>query len=177
MAAHGGKINLLPQSEFATSGWGKLLTWAVSWGRYILILVELVVITAFLSRFKLDREVADLKESITSRAAIVEAASASESRFRDAQARLAAAAAIIKSQADLGSITERVAARVPAGVGLTQLTVAENEAGLQATAVSAAALGQFLSQLSADQKWQGVELVEVNSQGGTGIKFTLKISW
>jgi len=61
MPAHVKKpINLLPPSEFEQSFWGKFLKWAVTAGRYVTILTELVVILAFLFRFKLDTEVADL---------------------------------------------------------------------------------------------------------------------
>ena len=71
-------INLLPQSEFGQTFWGRFLKWAVSTGRYFLIFVELVVIIAFMSRFKLDKDLADLADNIAGKKAVLEAAYATE---------------------------------------------------------------------------------------------------
>ncbi len=169
------EINLLPQTEFETSGWGRFLSWAVSWGRYILILVELVVIIAFLSRFKLDRDTTNLKETIAGQVAIVKAASDSESKFRSTQSRLKAAATIIGSQTGLGANLDRVSEKIPPGVGLTQLNLGEKEITLTATTVSPEAMGELLARLSADKKWSA-ELVEVASLSPGEIKFTVKVT-
>jgi hypothetical protein len=58
------EINLLPKEEFEKKPLGKFLVWALSIGRYIVIFTELIVILAFLSRFKLDRDLADLNQSV-----------------------------------------------------------------------------------------------------------------
>ena len=59
-ARHPVPINLLPKTEFELSFWGRFIKWALSTGRYIIILTELVVIIAFMSRFKLDRDASDV---------------------------------------------------------------------------------------------------------------------
>ena len=57
-------INLLPREEFEQKTVGRFLIWALTVGRWIVIVTELIVITAFLSRFKLDRDLANLYEKI-----------------------------------------------------------------------------------------------------------------
>ena len=44
---------------------GKISGMGTDYGRHIVLLTELVVIAAFLSRFKLDRDYADLGDKIT----------------------------------------------------------------------------------------------------------------
>jgi hypothetical protein len=65
------EINLLPREEFEKKPIGKFLTWALSIGRYIIIFTELIVILAFLSRFKLDRDLSDLNQSIREKQAVI----------------------------------------------------------------------------------------------------------
>ena len=62
-------INLLPSKELGFSE--KVLNWALTFGRYIIIGTEIVVLVVFLSRFKLDRDRIDLKDSITEKQKIL----------------------------------------------------------------------------------------------------------
>ena len=81
-------VNLLPKSEFELSFWGKFLKWSLTAGRYIIILTEMVVIGAFLSRFKLDKDLSDLTEAINGKKAILEALASTEKTFRKTQSNL-----------------------------------------------------------------------------------------
>lgn len=58
------KINLLIQKGVQTKLYIKLLRWLLSSGRFIVVIVELVVITAFVARYKLDADLANLQEKI-----------------------------------------------------------------------------------------------------------------
>lgn len=81
-------INLVPKDEFENSLVGKILRWSLSTGRMIVILTEFVVILAFLSRFKLDRDLNDINEVITQKQAIVGSFSDIEMQMRDIQTRM-----------------------------------------------------------------------------------------
>lgn len=78
-------INLIPQDPFMESIVGKFLVWALAIGRYIVIFTELIVILTFLSRFKLDRDLTDLKESIQRQKAIIQSYQDVEKQFIDTQ--------------------------------------------------------------------------------------------
>ena len=60
-AAH-PTINLLGQDTSANSPWNRIMDWISTYGRYIMITTELIVLIAFASRFSLDRKLTDLKE-------------------------------------------------------------------------------------------------------------------
>ena len=70
------------------SFWGRFLKWSLTAGRYIIILTELVVIMAFMSRFKLDHDLSDLNDAILGKQALLEASSNTEKVLRLTQARL-----------------------------------------------------------------------------------------
>jgi len=82
------KINLLAQEEFATSVLGRILSWALSTFRVIVIAVEMIVVVAFLSRFWLDARITDLNDELKQKQAIVASQATFEKRFRSAQSRL-----------------------------------------------------------------------------------------
>src|SRR3989344_8016651 len=97
MPARKSTLNLLPRSDLDGSWWGRFLKWALSTGRYIIILTEMVVIMAFLSRFKLDRDLSDLAERIEGKKNVLVALSGNENVFRSIQKRLTVAKTLIES--------------------------------------------------------------------------------
>ena len=66
-------INLLGDSEMDHTPVGRIVNWAVTYGRYIMIGTEIVVLLAFISRFSLDRKLTDLKEEVGQKQEIIEA--------------------------------------------------------------------------------------------------------
>ena len=81
-------INLLGQEDLSHTPGGRMVQWAMTYGRYIMILTEIVVLGAFVSRFSLDRKLTDLKEEITQKQAIIEANSELEQNIRTLQNQL-----------------------------------------------------------------------------------------
>lgn len=171
-ARHVG-INLLPKTEFEISFWGRFLKWAISTGRYILILVELVVIIAFLSRFKLDKDLADLADSITGKKAVLVAAYQTEQNFRVTQARINAAGKILGSQTNVRQLTEVVNGYVPPDMILSQATFEPNQVTVSGETSQQSALAIFLSRMTSDPIWSRVELNEILATPTEGIKFTV----
>lgn len=166
-------INLLPKTEFESSFWGRGLKWAITTGRYILILVELVVIIAFLSRFKLDKDLADLSDSITGKKAVLEAAFASEQNFRLVAARLNDAETLLTSQIGARQVVGTVTGYLPPEVGLTSLVVQPAIVTLSGQTNSQAGLATLLSRMIADKIWESIGLTEVQATPNQGIQFTV----
>ena len=75
-------VNLLAGDELDTSPQGKFVRWALTWGRRIVVLTELVVILAFISRFWLDTTVASLNDKIEQKRAVVSSFSDFEDKYR-----------------------------------------------------------------------------------------------
>jgi hypothetical protein len=82
------EISLLPSEENANSFLSKALKWTNTVGRVIIIFTELIVISAFVSRFWLDRKNSDLSEVIRQRKAILESTQDFEKEYGLLQQRL-----------------------------------------------------------------------------------------
>lgn len=133
-----------------------------------MILTELVVIAAFLSRFKLDKDYADLGDKINGKKAVLTSMAETERKFRLAQGRLAEAGKIMDNQLGAVVIIDRVTAKIPPGVTLTNLVVSKKEISVTAIAESDTGMGVFLSRLGR------VNITSLTG-GPAGIKFSLKL--
>src|SRR3989304_5055627 len=90
MAAHKKEeqINLLPEKGFEQTTTGRILTWILSSFRIIVIVTEIIVMIAFLSRFWLDAQNTDLTEELQQKQAVLSASKAFDAEFKDTQKRL-----------------------------------------------------------------------------------------
>lgn len=73
MAAKQKSINLIPTDKFSKTVVGRVINWLLSTFRVIVILVEFVVMGAFLSRFWLDAKNSDVTDELRDRQFVVEA--------------------------------------------------------------------------------------------------------
>jgi len=81
-------INLLPSEQFQSTIAGRILGWALSTFRIMVIVTEIIVMGAFLSRFWLDAKNSDLTEEVSILKSQVEAYAPVETEFRDIQKRI-----------------------------------------------------------------------------------------
>lgn len=168
------EINLLPREEFEKKPLGRFLIWALTIGRYIVIFTELIVILAFLSRFKLDRDLSDLYESIREKQAIIQASSDFEQDFRFLQKRLLTIKNLEEEKVETVPIIAEISSLVPLDVVLSNLSFGEEEIRITASALSEEGLGSFILNLSSSPKFKEINLSSISkSSESPEIKFSL----
>ncbi|MCX6703878.1 MAG: PilN domain-containing protein [Candidatus Woesebacteria bacterium] len=171
-------INLLPQEEFSVSLLGRTLTWAMGTFRIIVIVTEIIVMSAFLSRFWLDAQNSDLSNSIKVKSAQIAAQAAVEKDFRSLQSKLN----IIKqisAAAPLSQKIDAVASKLPAGVNLISVSVLENSAQIRGSSATELGIAQFVANLKADPSFKSVDLTQTSSSeiNIAQITFSVRISY
>jgi hypothetical protein len=82
------ELSLLPDSENPNSFGAKVIKWLTTVGRWVIVFTELIVVSAFISRFWLDRKNSDLSETIRQQQAILETTQSFENEFKSFQKRL-----------------------------------------------------------------------------------------
>lgn len=140
------KINLAPKDPFYESFIGKITTWALSIGRYLVIFTELVVIVSFLSRFNLDRQVTDLNTEILKQQRIIESYGDLEQNVRDVQKKIENYRQIDATQ-PIPQVFEVLSQITPEDVTYSELTVQNGTVLISAHANSRAALDRFILNL------------------------------
>ena len=153
------------------------MKWALSTGRYIIILTEMVVIMDFLSRFKLDRDLSDLAERIEGKKNILVALSSNEDAFRSIQKKLELTKTLMESGVPVDILLTNIEKDRPEVVGLTMIGINEAKVSLNAETASDSGLGDFIRNVNLDPNWKSVELVDVTGDRQGGVKFNVRVRW
>ena len=170
-----GNINLVPQDEFDRSTLGKILKWSLSAGKSIVVITEFVVILAFLSRFKLDRDLNDLNEVTAQKSALVSSFAATEERMRDIQSRIAVVDKNQEINLVASELISEVKAMTPFDVSYESISFRQGSIDLVGSAGSEVGFATLLQGFSVNPNWGQITLGDTQfTQRKGGVLFGLK---
>lgn len=164
-------VNLLGSQDLEHTPWGRIVAWATTYGRYIMITTEIIVLLAFISRFSLDRKLTDLTEEVNQKQAIIEANADFEKQIKSTQANIATIKKLIASQATPVTIVSSMEVLIPADVYLTSLELSSTKLSVTAFASSTGGFSQFLSNLQTSRLIRNVSLGDIHRTPAQGIEF------
>lgn len=172
------KINLLPQEEFASSTLGRLLAWAVSTFRVIVIVTEVVVVGAFLSRFWLDAQSSDLSDLIKQKQAVIAATSDFEKTFRETQQQIKVFSDLTKNYQPASAELANVSSYLPSDIYLINYSLVANEIRVKGVSPTEQSIAQFITNLGSDDKFSNVSLTQLDTgkdEAAGQLLFNIKI--
>lgn len=171
-------INLLGQEDLKHTPQGRILNWALTYGRYIMIGTEIIVLLAFISRFSLDRKLTDLKEEISQKQAILEANVSLERDIRLLQDQIAKMKQITSTQPTPINIVTLLGSLLPPDVYIDTLDLSSGRVVVSATAGETNGFSQFLANLQVAKQFTSVDIGDIKKNPLTGIefKFTANLS-
>lgn len=140
-------INLLGKVDFEKTPVGKFLRWSLTYGRYIIICTEIIVLLAFTYRFTLDRRITDLNEEIAQKSAIIEANQGFETQFRNLQSRVGQVGTLVTQPNVTYELLKHLEQITPPGVLFKMIGVADQRITIDATADTNASLALFVAKL------------------------------
>lgn len=165
------RINLLGQQDLEHTPWGRIVSWATTYGRYIMITTEIVVLLAFISRFSLDRKNTDLTEEVTQKQAILEANTEFEQSIRSLQENIKTARSLLAHQSKPVSLVKNMEFLLPADVYMNTFTISSNRLTIEAQAGSTNGFAQFLSNIQSVDQLNNIALSGISRTAASGIKF------
>lgn len=154
-------INLLPLEEFNASTTGRVLKWATGTFRIIVIITEMVVMAAFLSRFWLDAQNSNLNNSIKAKSAQISAQASLEKQFVNIQSKLAIYKSI-RQESNTSTLIENIISKVPSNITLTRIFIEPGDVDVHGTSLSDYEINQFILSLNAPP-FTGATLKQANS--------------
>lgn len=171
------EINLHPQKAFESGTVGRVLAWVLSSFRIIVIVTEIIVMIAFLSRFWLDAQNTDLNDEIKSKKTVLEAYQDFESDFRDAQKRISVYSTAINN-GPLSKLVEQISNLLPLDVRLSEISYNNHVIQLTALSTNETSIQQYIVNLGTIEKIKDISLSGIESdKENPGItKFTLTMS-
>lgn len=173
---HKRSINLLPRDDFESSTLGVVLEWALAFGKWAVILTQLVVMAAFLWRFTLDRQMTDLRNSIAKDVAIVQSYAQIERDFTLAQKRVTVAKTTLDDQRAISSAFTTLVRATPAGVWYDHLTITPQMVTFTGYAASLGSFGQFLTTLQNSPLFTSVSISQIQDGGAKSAQMQFDIS-
>jgi len=163
MPAKAKEINLLPKEPWETGVVGKFIHWTLTVGRYVVVFTELIVISAFLYRFSLDRQLTDLNEKIKQRRAIITNFGDLEEKFRTVQLQLEKIKTLDNQALTVDVILEDISQITPIDTVYESITVNAEAVVLQGKLLSEVGLATLLAKAQADKNFSGVTLENISS--------------
>lgn len=171
MPANNISINLLGDSEMSHTSLGRIVGWAVTYGRYIMIGTEIIVLLAFISRFSLDRKLTDLKEEVVQKQDIIEANLSFEKDVRLLQDKLAKIKTLTNQPINHYETLLLFQSKLPQGVYLKSVDLTKNKLTVQAIAGSTQAFSQYMTNLQLTKQFSAIDIGDIKRDPIIGIQF------
>jgi len=170
MQKNSGSINLLKKQ---TSLADRFISWALTVGRLLVILTEIVALSAFIYRFSLDRQLIDLHSKIIQEQAIVNYLKDNEKTYRNLQDRLATATNYSTLGTNRFKVFSDIVSFTPKGVSFNNLSLYENRVKIDANADSASSLSTFVNSI---KNYPAIDTVSIDKIGNKSSSAVITIS-
>lgn len=164
-------INLLKNKQ--VSFFDKFINWALTIGRLVVILTELIALSAFLYRFSLDRRLIDLHAKIKQEQAVVNNLKNNEDRYRNLQERLELASNFSKLGVRKVKIIQDILNLAQKGVAFNNLVIYTNRISINANVQSTSALSVFTESLKNYPSISSVSLDSIETKPSSNLTVSI----
>lgn len=166
-----GSIDLVKKKSSLTD---ELVRWSLSFGRLLIILVEIVAFSAFIYRFSLDRQLVDLNDKIKQERAILTATKERETIYRSLQERIAT----VKRSSTTGNLNNKllndIVSFTPPEITYNTFSASDGKLNLEINVTSIPALTEFVKSLQSYPQIISVAITGIdNSSGDNSVKVTI----
>jgi len=172
------QINLLPVTGLNASNLGKIIIWFVNIGRFIVIGTELVVILAFITRFKFDTDLVNLNEEIVQKQTKLDTFGSLENKVRFLQGKINLIKKLEASAPATDKILNLISGLVPADVYLDTLSFSKDQFNAKAISLSPTGVALFMQNLQKSDQFTQINLTSLKTGGLSNpkIEFTIQVS-
>ena len=162
-------VNLVPKDKFAETIFGRTLNWLLSTFRVIVVLVELLVMAAFLSRFWLDARNSDYDDELLERAEVIASTQNLEEGYRLAQEKIKLITKISPANRPQTSLVERITSLTPTEITLKKISVSLSEAEITGSSLNEAAIAQLMTNLKKNDISEEIFLISLSVNKETSL--------
>ena len=173
------RLNLLKPQGIPEKSAVRFIRWLLSVGRFIIVLVEALVLVAFVSRFKFDADLETLKENIDAQIPYIESLRNDENLIRQTQMQLSYIFDKRINYPDYELVLKKIAQQTPQKVKVSNLTLeksaAKTNVKISGSALSNLDISSFVTGLKSDKFFGEVNLIGVGLDQGV-ITFNISVS-
>jgi hypothetical protein len=165
--AQANSINLLRSTQ--SHRWEKIMQWALSTGRFLIILTQTIALAAFVYRFSLDRQIIDLADSIEQNQAIVSFYKDEEARYRNLHERLTVADTLMKNEDKKTGLLQKFVEIARGNVVFNAITLNDKTVLLEVSTTSTTALSKFLAGIKTLNEVKRVSIDRAENKATNGM--------
>lgn len=158
-------INLLKKNRNFLD---QLIKWSLTVGRLIIILTEVIALSAFLYRFSLDRKLIDLHEKIKQKQIILDLFKENEEKYRNIQKKLEKSKEVTVEAEKKDKLYNDVLA-FASELSLTNISITEKNLRIEANTNSLTSLVQFIKNLKNYNQIQTISLDKIENKSSLGL--------
>lgn len=147
----------------------RFITWALSIGRVVVILTEVIALGAFLYRFTLDRQLIDLHEKIKQEQRVISFLKDNEETFRNVQNRISLAGNFGAVSQDKVKILGDIVSLAPSTVTFNTLSVQEDRVRINFSTNSVSSLSDLVKKLRSYQKVATVIVEKIENKPSSAV--------
>jgi len=125
----------------------KLLLFFQNWGRFIILIGQLLVVGSFFWRFILDEQLVALNRQLLTRVETIKTYAATEKTLKTTQARLTVLKAVREDKFDPTKILDNLSLSLPQSINLTQITLTKQSLQVEARTASIVDFAKLLNNL------------------------------
>ncbi len=165
-------LNLLYPQEAQQKFLVRFVRWLISYGRFIVVFVEIIVLACFAMRFKLDADLATLKEEIKERVPYLESLKSDEAIIKLTQQRISLIGSSYAASLTWQSTLEKIAQQTPKEVKLSGIGMEKSPLGtglsfkISGQTPSNNMLALFLAGLKEESEFKDINLANISYEQG-----------
>lgn len=154
----------------------RVLTFALTIGRVLVIVTEAVALGAFLFRFGLDRQLVDLHDRIKQEQAIINLLKSNEATYRNLQDRLTLESNIAATADKSVSLYQDVFKMIPSDMNLLGIYFSDTNIHIDGSVPTLISLSSLVKKLQSDSRIDRVSLDKIENKTSEGaITVTLTV--
>lgn len=173
------ELSLLPDKENPNSLVNRSLLWLTSVGRVVIIVTELIVVVAFMSRFWLDRQNSDLGETLRQQKAILDSTKEFEKEYLSLGQRINYIKNFYSTPDQLVPNLTAISQSIPNDVAITSITSSQINASpafeISSFAYSQESIVNLIVNLSLNPQIKTVEIRRIEKKAKNN-KFEVSLS-
>lgn len=175
---HPFQVNLLIHKGEEIKIYTRLLKWILSSGRYIVVFVELLVIVAFILRYKLDAELLDIQDKIKDEIPYVQSLKEDELLIKQVQFQLSTIRQTKEQASHFDQAMTKIAQLTPQTIHLVSLTLDRAQSFpktkiiINGASPSNREISAYIKALKSDPAFSEITLTNISFQGQTQFTIT-----
>ena len=172
-------LNLLFPQGVAQKLPVKFLRWLITYGRFLAIVVEIIVLITFALRFKLDDDLSNVEQKINLQIPYIASLEPNEALIRQTQFKLSRIKTTYSQNVSWHTTLSTIAAQEPQGISVASINLSHETAPsegitfkISGTSPDVTDLAIFLGGLKKEPTFQNINLTSINFNQGQ-ITFTI----